>query len=268
MRSYYRTGSRNAGDGDLDAGFYEYSQVVFKTFEKTVLLPSYIFTFRKLGQMHLLQIFLAATPPLVAAAAPQLGTRQATKITVDLSKEYQTMDGFGTSLAFQRANLIIALPATKQTAVMDLLFSKTTGAGFTILRNGLGSSPDSSSDHMNTIEPKSPGSPTATPNYVWDGKDSGQFWVSQQAASVYGVKQFYADAWSAPGFMKSNGNDANGGTLSDSWQQAFAHYLIQYISYYLNAGVPITYLGFLNEPDYTYVILTQTNSELYIEANS
>lgn len=203
--------------------------------------------------MYLFQIFAVAALPLAVLAAPQLDTRQATKITVDPNKKYQTMDGFGVSLAFQRANLIIALPDDKKKAVMDLLFSNSTGAGFTILRNGLGSSPDSSGDHMNTIEPKSPGSPTATPTYVWDGKDSGQFWVSQQAASVYGVKQFYANAWSAPGFMKSNGNDANGGTLSSTWFQPFAAYLIQYISYYLNAGVPITYLGFLNEPDFTYV---------------
>ncbi|TVY80514.1 Endo-1,6-beta-D-glucanase [Lachnellula suecica] len=201
--------------------------------------------------MNLLQLCVASMLPVVGLATPQLEKRQATKITVDLTKKYQTMDGFGVSLAFQRANLILALPTDKQRAVMDLLFSNTTGAGFTILRNGLGSSPDSSSDHMNTIEPKSPGSPTGTPVYVWDGKDSGQFSISQQAASVYGVKQFYANAWSAPGFMKSNGNDANGGTLSSSWNQAFANYLIQYIGYYLNAGVPVTYIGFLNEPDYS-----------------
>lgn len=203
--------------------------------------------------MHFLRFLEAATLPILVVAAPQIETRQATKITVDLSKKYQTMDGFGVSLAFQRANLIVNLPAAKQTAVMDLLFSNTTGAGFTILRNGLGSSPDSSSDHMNTIEPKNPGSATAKPTYVWDGKDSGQFWVSKQAASVYGVKQFYANAWSAPGFMKSNNDDANGGTLSSTWFSAFAAYLIQYISYYLDAGVPITHLGFLNEPDFTYV---------------
>ncbi|KAG9235253.1 glycoside hydrolase family 30 protein [Amylocarpus encephaloides] len=160
------------------------------------------------------------------------------------------MDGFGFSEAFQRANLMVNMPEPKRKALLDLFFSTETGAGFSILRNGLGSSVDSRSDWMNTILPKSPGAATATPNYVWDGKDSGQFWVSQRAVE-YGVKTFYANAWSAPGFMKTNGNDANGGTLRDEWKQAYADYLIQYIKYYIDAGVPITHLGFLNEPDFT-----------------
>lgn len=201
--------------------------------------------------MHFILNLLATALPLAVLAAPNVEYRQtASKISVDLTKKYQTMDGFGFSLAFQRANLIVNLPAAKQKAVLDLLFSTTNGTGFTILRNGLGSSPDSTKDYMNTIEPKSPGSGTAPPNYVWDGKDSGQFFVSQQALK-YGVKTFYSDAWSAPGFMKSNGDDKNGGTLSDSWSQAYANYLVQYISYYINAGIPISHLGFLNEPDLT-----------------
>jgi len=61
--------------------------------------------------------------------------------------------------------------------------------------------------------------------------------------------------------MKTNGNDANGGSLcgvsgascsSGDWRQAFANYLVQYVKYYAAANVTITHLGFLNEPDYTY----------------
>lgn len=201
--------------------------------------------------MILAQSFAAVALPMAVLAIPQLGPRQSTtKITVDPTKKYQTMDGFGISEAFQRANLIVNMPEPKRTALVDLLFNSTSGAGFTILRNGLGSSVDSRSDWMNTILPKSPGSATATPQYVWDGKDSGQFWVSQQAVK-YGVKTFYSNAWSAPGFMKSNGNDANGGTLLDAWRPAYAAYLIQYMKYYIDGGVPITHVGFLNEPDFT-----------------
>jgi O-glycosyl hydrolase len=65
---------------------------------------------------------------------------------------------------------------------------------------------------MNTILPTCPSSPSGTPDYKWDGKDSGQLFLSQKAVS-YGVKTFYADAWSAPGCMKTNNNDVNGGSL-------------------------------------------------------
>ncbi|KAH8651527.1 glycoside hydrolase superfamily [Tricladium varicosporioides] len=216
--------------------------------------------------MNLLRISALLQAAVLAAAKPRhvvsknvevRDAQAAVAITVDPTKQYQPIDGFGFSEAFQRANTIVNLPADKQRKALDLLFNRTSGAGMTILRIGIGSSPDSSSDHMNTILPKSPGSPTGTPNYVWDGKDSGQLFVAKEAMK-YGVETFYADAWSAPGFMKTNGNEANGGTLcgvtgakcsSGDWRQAYANYLVRYVQYYLEAGVKITHLGFLNEPE-------------------
>ncbi|OTA99172.1 glycoside hydrolase family 30 protein [Hypoxylon sp. CI-4A] len=191
-----------------------------------------------------------------------LSRRQAgSTITVDLSKTYQTIDGFGCSFAFQRANLITNMSdKTKQRELLDLLFNTTSGAGLSIIRNGIGSSSDSSSDHMNTFAPKDPGGPAAEPQYSWDGKDSGQLWLSQEAYNTYDVRQIYGDAWSAPGYMKSNNNENNGGTLcgvtgtncrSGSWTQAFADYLVQYVRYYGEAGVPVTRIGFLNEPEFS-----------------
>jgi len=210
-----------------------------------------------------------------SAAASISLEKRATTISVNLATKYQTIDGFGCSEAFQRANGIVKLAATQQRYALDLLFNTTNGAGqyrygssslyvksllptgFSILRNGIGSTPNSNSDYMNTILPTSPGSPSGTPKYVWDGKDSGQLFVTKEAQK-YGVKTFYANAWSAPGFMKTNKNDANGGSLcgvsgascsSGDWKQAFANYLVKYIQFYQQEGVQITHLGFLNEPD-------------------
>ncbi|KAI1103808.1 glycoside hydrolase family 30 protein [Jackrogersella minutella] len=209
-------------------------------------------------------IALAGALPVVSAVPSWLPIerRQAgSTITVDLSKTYQTIDGFGCSFAFQRANLITNMSdKTKQRQLLDLLFNTTSGAGLSIIRNGIGSSPDSSSDHMNTFAPKDPGGPTVAPQYSWDGKDSGQLWLTQEAYNTYGVRQIYGDAWSAPGYMKSNGNENNGGTLcgvsgtncrTGDWRQAFADYLVQYVKYYAEAGVPVTRLGFLNEPEFS-----------------
>lgn len=132
----------------------------------------------------------AATGSAAAAMQPR---QAASTITVDLTKTYQRMDGFGFSLAFQRANLITNMSdKAKQRELLDLLFNRTSGAGFSIVRNGVGSTPNSNSDYMNTIAPTNPGGPKAEPKYVWDGKDSGQLWVSQQAVNLYGVKTIYA----------------------------------------------------------------------------
>ncbi|KAK3320639.1 glycoside hydrolase family 30 protein [Cercophora scortea] len=204
--------------------------------------------------MHLPEL---ATVAAAAASLPLVVRQSTTTLTVNTNQMFQTIDGFGFSEAFQRAYNIYNLAEPKRSQLVDLLFNTTSGAGFSILRNGIGSSPNSSNDWMNTILPSSPGTPTGNASYVWDGKDSGQLWVSQQALK-YGVKTFYANAWSAPGFMKTNGKDSNGGSLcgvtgstctSGDWRQAYANYLVKYIQFYQQAGVNVTHLGFLNEPD-------------------
>jgi O-glycosyl hydrolase len=205
-------------------------------------------------------IFVVALAATVQSRT-MLDPRQASStITVDFTKTYQTMDGFGISETFQRANQTKALSEPLQRYALDLLWNRTSGAGFSILRNGIGSSPDSSSDHMVSIQPKSPGGPNAAPKYTWDGIDNSQVWISTEAVRTYGVKTVYANAWSAPGYMKTNNNDANGGSLcgvsgatcsSGDWKKAYANYLVQYITYYKELGVGITHVGFLNEPDLT-----------------
>ncbi|ORY66542.1 xylanase [Pseudomassariella vexata] len=176
-----------------------------------------------------------------------------TQVTVNVGSTLQKIDGFGVSQAFGRAAEFQALAEGPRRKGLDYLFNTTTGAGFTIIRNRIGSK------GADSILPNSPGSPTADPKYVWDRNDSGQVWFSKEAMG-YGVKNIYADAWSAPGFMKTNGNEANGGYLcgvtgqtcsSGDWRQAFANMLAQYVKYYQEEGIQVSHLGFLNEPDYT-----------------
>jgi len=179
----------------------------------------------------------------------------ASAITINGGTSYQTMDGFGFSNAFGPAQTLENLSSSsEQKQILDLLFNQTTGAGFSILRN------EFPSDAANTIEPTSPGSPTATPSYVSLGSSQGQVWLAQQAKS-YGVSQFYGDAWSAPGFMKTNGSEANGGQVcgapgastcsTGDWRQAYANYLLQYYKDYLNAGITLSQIGAFNEPNLT-----------------
>ncbi|KAH7025603.1 glycoside hydrolase family GH30 [Macrophomina phaseolina] len=177
-----------------------------------------------------------------------------TTVTVNTKSTLQTIDGFGFSQAFGRATEFKNANSAAQKTGLDLLFSTTSGAGFSIIRNRIGSGGAGDS-----IEPTNPGSPSATPNYTWNSNDSGQLWFTKQAVS-YGVKTIYADAWSAPGFMKTSGNEAKAGYLcgttghtcsSGDWRQAYANFLVQYVKYYAQEGITVTHLGFLNEPDYS-----------------
>jgi glucosylceramidase len=169
--------------------------------------------------------------------------------SVDFTTNLTRVDGFGFSDAFGQASNIKSLPAPQQQQVLDLLFNRSTGAGFSMYR--LGIITDSN------IEPTSPGSPDATPTYVFDGSDGNQVWLAQ-TGQKYGLGRYFADAWSAPAYMKTNNNVSNGGSLcgvvgatcsSGDWRQAYANYLVQYVKFYKQVGIPISAVGFTNEPD-------------------
>jgi glucuronoarabinoxylan endo-1,4-beta-xylanase len=195
---------------------------------------------------------LMATTQLAPIPTVSTPSYNALGITVDSTTKYQTIDGFGISEAFGEAGLLHGLPPTVQQQILDDLFSTARGAGLDILRNMISSSPDS------TIEPTNPGSPLVPPTYVWKEDDQGQVWLSQLVEKNYGITQIYANAWSAPAFMKTNGSEANGGQLcgslgaycrSGNWQQAYANYLVHYLQDYQREGITIPYVSFLNEPD-------------------
>jgi len=204
--------------------------------------------------MSIIAFLTLSAQVALSAPGPNDLKARATQVTVSLGQTYQTMDGFGFSEAFGRASNLYNLPSTQRSHALDLLFSPSVGAGFTILRNRIGSGGSGDS-----IEPTSPGSPSSTPKYTWDHSEGYQVWLSQQAKSLYNVTRVYANAWSAPAFMKTNGKDTNGGYLcgvsgescsSGDWKQAYANFLIQYIKDYASEGITITEIGFLNEPDY------------------
>jgi len=215
----------------------------------------------------------AAVAIYVGISLSHTHTTATPTVTVNVNLSLQEIDGFGISQIFESASQFQSLDSIPQRQALDYLFSTTAGAGLTIIRNRIGSGGVNDS-----ILPTSPGSPSGTPHYVWNRNDSGQVWFSQQAMS-YGVKTIYADAWSAPGFMKTNGNQTNGGYLcgvagetcpSGDWRQAYANMLVQYVKYYEQEGVNITHLGFLNDPDYSYVsrfqnefLLTLINRSIY-----
>ncbi|MGH2887259.1 MAG: glycoside hydrolase, partial [Solirubrobacteraceae bacterium] len=201
----------------------------------------------------------AATVPLLAAGCgggspgvSRTGSSSTTTVTINAAERYQRIAGFGVSEGFGQAKTLMSAPASVQQRVLRLLYSPTRGAGLTILRNEI------SADAGFTIEPRAPGSPNSKPSYLSLAEvdqDQGQLWLAKQIKADYGASVF-ADAWSAPGFMKTNDSAINGGTVcgvpgascrSGVWRQAYANYLVQYAKDYAAAGVPLTYVGPENE---------------------
>lgn len=209
---------------------------------------------RPTGRIRLITAITASLG--LAFAFGQVPANASSTVTVNSGVSYQRIDGFGFSEAFGQANSIRNAGSSTRQHALDMLFSTTNGAGFSILRSLIPSGSDS-------IEPRSPGSPNATPHYVWDGNndatDEGQLWLARQAKS-YGVTDFYNDAWSAPGFMKTNGSDSGGGSLcgtpsascsSGDWRKAYANYLVQDAKFWASVGLTPSAIDFVNEPTLT-----------------
>jgi O-glycosyl hydrolase len=187
---------------------------------------------------------------LVAVAGPAAAADTA---TINGATTFQTISGFGASEAFGQASTVMNASSPVQQQVLNDLYSPTSGAGLTILRNWI------SADSGTTIEPNNPGGPGAAPTYLpmsQTGQDAGQLWLAQQIKADFGVTNVFADAWSAPAFMKTNGSADNGGAVcgspgatcsSGDWRQAYANYLVQYAKDYAAAGVPLSYIGPENE---------------------
>ena len=206
---------------------------------------------------------LLAGTGVAAGAGPAAAQDTA---SINGATTYQTMTGFGASEGFGEAQTVMNASTSVQQQALGLLYSPVSGAGLTMLRNEI------SADAGSTIEPTAPASPAAAPAYVSlasVNQDQGQLWFAQQIKADYGVTNVFADAWSAPPFMKTNDSADNGGTLcgvpgatcaSGDWRQAYANYLKQYAADYSAAGDPLSYIGPENEanlaPSYDGMTLT------------
>jgi O-glycosyl hydrolase len=225
-----------------------------------------------------LRLLAAAAAVMLAAAGVAAGagpSAAADTATINGATTYQTMAGFGASEGFGEAQTVMNASSAVQQQALGLLYSPTSGAGLTILRNEI------SADSGSTIEPAAPASPTAAPAYVplaSINQDQGQLWFAQQIKAGYGVTNVFADAWSAPPFMKTNDSADNGGTLcgvpgatcsSGDWRQAYANYLKQYAADYSAAGDPLSYVGPENEanlaPSYDGMVLSPAQTANFLD---
>jgi O-glycosyl hydrolase len=185
--------------------------------------------------------------------AATTGSSSTATVTINAAKRYQRIAGFGVSEGFGQAKALMNAPASVQKQVLSLLYSPTRGAGLTILRNEI------SADAGLTIEPKAPSRPNAKPSYLTLAEvdqDQGQLWLAKQIRADFDVSDVFADAWSAPGFMKTNDSPFYRGTVCGvpgasckrgDWRQAYANYLVQYAKDYAAAGVALSYVGPENE---------------------
>ena len=182
---------------------------------------------------------------------PHAGDRTA---TVDPAIQFQTWEGWGTSLAWW-AKVVGGYPEAARRDYIDKAFDPVKGLGLNIVRYNIGGGENPKYLAPN---PQFLGFRDAVPGFepapgVWDwAADANQRWVLQEAIKK-GVNQIEAFSNSPPWWMTVSGSVTGGeggkDNLRPDQDAAFAEYLAEVVKHFHDAwGVTFRDLEPLNEP--------------------
>ncbi|MFE6076809.1 RICIN domain-containing protein [Paenibacillus sp. NPDC057886] len=171
--------------------------------------------------------------------------------TADPSKQYQTIEGWGTSLAWWGK---VVGEYSNRDEYVEKMFSPTTGLGLNVLRYNIGGG-DNPSSNVLEYRKAVPGYQPSPGVYDWNADANQRYML--QAAKSYGVNVFEAFANSAPYWMTISGSvsgAANGGNnLKPDYYDDFADYLTEVVKHFRdNWGITFDTVTPLNEPISTW----------------
>jgi len=169
-------------------------------------------------------LFQKQTAPLTFAAA----TNQHPTITVDDSKTYQTMDGFGFTLTGGSAGHIIRMaPAARAVLLRELFATDGTNIGTSYLRLSIGAS--DLNERVFSYNDLPPGETDPELKKFDLGPDrAGVISVLKEILAINPAIKLMGSPWSAPTWMKTT-NDTRGASLKPEFHDAYAKYFVRYI---------------------------------------
>ncbi len=168
-------------------------------------------------------------------------------ITVDSSRHYQTIDGFGFALTGGSADHIIDLPAEKRRALLEELFSpRGAGIGINYLRLSIGSS-DLNAHTFSYDDMPEGQTDENLANFSLNEDLTNVVPVLKEILTIAPKIHILASPWSAPLWMKTNHN-IQGGKLQEKYYDAYARYFAHYIRAMAAEGITIDAITIQNEP--------------------
>jgi glucosylceramidase len=171
-------------------------------------------------------------------------------IEVDTSTQYQAVDGFGYTLTGGSAQLINAMPAADKASLLQELFGSTGNAiGISYLRISIGASDlNANVFSYDDIPPGQTDIPLANFSLAPDREaGTGLIPLLKEIIAVNPAIKIIATPWSAPVWMKTNGN-SKGGNLQTGYYNVYAQYFVKYIQQMKAEGITITAVTPQNEP--------------------
>ena len=168
-----------------------------------------------------------------------------TKVTLDSSVTYQTMDGFGAAMTESSAYLIKNLDIEKQELIMQDLFGEE-GINIGFVRIPMGASDFALSNYSyNDLEDGQ--TDLDMEHFTLERDEQYVIPMLQMAKQVNEDILFLGSPWSAPAWMKTT-NTMNGGSIKNEYLDAYVKYFVKFIQGYQEKGLDIYAVTPQNEP--------------------
>lgn len=168
-------------------------------------------------------------------------------ITVDTTKTFQTIDGFGNCLTGGSAMLLNRMDHTNRAQILKELFADDDkNIGISYLRISIGAS--DLSDHEFSYDDLPAGQTDVDMTmFSIEPERSDLIPVLKEILAINPKIKILGSPWSAPAWMKTN-NAWKGGSLKPEYFDAYAKYFVKYIQEMKAEGITIDAITIQNEP--------------------
>ena len=187
-----------------------------------------------------------APQPLQSAVGAVSGDET---ITIDTSKHFQKMHGFGAAMTDASAQLLSGLPEDKRKALMAELFGRgPNGLGLSFTRLTVGASDFSTRDYSYDDTPGN----APDPKLRYFSIEPARKYVLPRVREALAINPdlvVMISPWSAPAWMKTTASLIKG-QLAPRYHPAFADYLARTVEAFGREGVPVSMLTLQNEPNF------------------
>jgi glucosylceramidase len=194
------------------------------------------------------------TPDRTALVAPQAASLHFSSdagklpvLTVDDTRHFQTMEGFGFALTGGSAQLLMRMETAPRAALLKALFATAAGGiGVSYLRVSIGAS--DMNERVYSYDDLPPGETDVDMAKFSLGPDRADVIpVLKEILAIQPGIKILGSPWSAPAWMKTN-DDVKGGELKPDYYGAFADYFVKYVQAMRAEGIAIDAITVENEP--------------------
>jgi len=156
-------------------------------------------------------------------------------VFVDPAKTYQTLLGIGGAITDASAEVFAKLAPKEQAHLLRAYYDPVDGIGYSLARTTIHSSDFSSGSYTYVAE----GDAQLESFSVAHDRAFRIPLLQRAIAAAGGHLTTFASPWSAPAFMKTNGDMLQGGKLKPEFADAWARYYTLFIRAYEKEGIPI-----------------------------